>query len=149
MHCVVWNDQFYGAPKIRLCGQSCSAPWGHSKGTLVWNDAGEGLVLQVTTPSWPAAGSRDHPRGTDGNTLGCVKDNNVLVSQHFVALKLSKEDAVKVLLALQNAGVVTDPTNPQLVNNGGPADIQALVDRLRAKSASTTFTRETLSTGAG
>jgi hypothetical protein len=147
-HYVVWKDQFYGAPKIRGCGPSCSAPWGHSKGTLVWNDAGEGLVLQATTPSWPAAGSRDHPRGTDGNTLGCVKDNNVLVSQHFFALKLSKEDVVKVSLALQNASVVTDPRNPKLVNNGGPADIQALVARLGTKSASTTFTRETLSTGA-
>ena len=61
-HYVVWNDQFYDAPKIQGCTGSCSAPWGHSKGTLVWNDAGEGLVLQVTTPSWPAAGSRDHPR---------------------------------------------------------------------------------------
>ena len=32
-------------------------PWGHSKGMLAWNENGDGLVLQVTTPSWPAAGS--------------------------------------------------------------------------------------------
>jgi len=146
-HFVVWNDQFYDAPKIQGCTQSCSAPWGHSKGTLVWNDAGEGMVLQVTTPSWPAAASRDSPRTTDGNTLGCVKDNNVLVSQHFFALKLSKDDVVKVLTALQNASVVTDPANPELVNNGGPADIQTLVASLGTRSTSTAFTKETLSTG--
>lgn len=146
-HFVVWNDQFYDAPKIQGCTQSCSAPWGHSKGTLVWNDAGEGMVLQVTTPSWPAAASRDSPRTTDGNTLGCVKDNNVLVSQHFFALKLSKDDVVKVLTALQNASVVTDPANPELVNNGGPAEIQTLVASLGTKSTSTAFTKETLSTG--
>lgn len=146
-HYVVWNDQFYNAPKIKGCTKSCSAPWGHSKGMLVWNDAGEGLVLQVTTPSWPAAGSRGHPRVLDGNTLGCIKNNNVLVSQHFFVLKLSKDDVVKVLIALQNASVVTDPTNPELVNNGGPADIQVRVANLGVKSGSTTFTKETLSTG--
>jgi hypothetical protein len=146
-HYVVWNDQFYDAPKIQGCTKSCKAPWGHSKGVLVWNDAGEGLVLQVTTPSWPAAGSRNNPRGIDGNTLGCVKDNNVLVSQHFFALKLSKDVVVKVLIALQNASVVTDTANPELVNNGGPADIQVRVANLGAKSGSTTITKETLSTG--
>ncbi len=147
-HFVVWNDQFYDAPKIQGCSGSCSAPWGHSKGTLVWNDVGDGMVLQVTTPSWPASASRDHPRALDGNTLGCVAtDNNVLVSQHFFALKLSKDDVVQVLAALKNASVVTDPTNPELANNGGPADIQALVSELGVKSNSTTFTKDTLSTG--
>lgn len=146
-HYVVWNDQFYDAPKIQGCTQSCGAPWGHSKGMLVWNDAGEGLVLQVTTPSWPATASHNHPRATDGNTLGCVRDNNVLVSQHFFALKLSRDDVVKVLVALQNASVVTDLANPGLVNNGGPADIQALVASLGTRSDSTTVTKEALSTG--
>lgn len=65
-HYVVWNDQFYGDPAIQGCSQSCGAPWGHSKGMLAWNDAGDGLVLQVTTPSWPAAGSSQSPRTTDG-----------------------------------------------------------------------------------
>ena len=146
-HYVVWNDQFYNAPKIQGCSQSCSAPWGHSKGTLIWNDAGDGMVLQVTTPSWPASGSQDHPRAMDGNTLGCVKDNNVLASQHFFALKLSKDDVLKVLGALQNASVVTDTGNPGLVSNGGPADIQSLVSSLGTKSHSTAFTKDTLSTG--
>jgi hypothetical protein len=146
---VVWNDQFYDAPKIRGCTKSCGAPWGHSKGMLVWDDAGEGLVLQVTTPSWPAAGNKDHPRVSDGNTLGCIKDNDVLVSQHFFALKLSKDDVVQVLNGLQNASVVTDPSNPQLVNNGGPADIQALVLNLGFRSASTSVISEKLSTGVG
>ena len=44
---VLWNDQFYDAPIAN--GDS---PWGHSKGALAWNDAGEGMVLQVSTPSW-------------------------------------------------------------------------------------------------
>ncbi len=147
-HYVAWNDQFYDAPKIRGCSGSCSAPWGHSKGTLVWNDAGDGMVLQVTTPSWPAAASRDHPRTLDANSLGCVAtDNNVLVSQHFFALKLSKDDVVTVLTALKNASVVTDTSNVELVKNGGPAEIQKLVSDLGVKSNSTTFTKDTLSTG--
>ena len=98
---VVWNDQFYDDPVIKGCSTSCGAPWGHSKGMLAWNDAGEGLVMQVTTPSWPAAGSKRFPRATDGNTLGCVDDDNVKVSQHFLALKL-EGDLVNVFKA-QNA----------------------------------------------
>jgi hypothetical protein len=144
---VIWNDQLYDDPKIQGCLKFCAGPWGHSKGMLVWNETGEGMVLQVTTPSWPAAVNRIHPRKADGNTLGCVKDNNVLVSQHFFALKLSKDDVVKVLSALQNASVVTDPSNAELVNNGGPAGIQDLVAKLGAKSDSTDFTKESLSSG--
>lgn len=144
---VVWNDQFYDDPPITGCTKACGAPWGHSKGMLAWNEAGEGLVLQVSTPSWPAAGSKNFPRKTDGNTLGCVNDDNVEVSQHFFALKLTKGDLVKILTALQNASVVTDPSNAQIVNNGGPADIQKLVQNLGDKSKSTTYTKETLSTG--
>lgn len=144
---VVWNDQFYDDPKIQGCTQSCSAPWGHSKGMVAWGDAGEGLVMQVTTPSWPAAGSSASPRQNDGNTLGCVDDNDVQVSQHFFALKLTHDDLVKVLTALQNASVVTDPQNTQIVKNGGPADIQQLVTGLGTKSSSSTLTKDTLSTG--
>jgi Deoxyribonuclease II len=143
---VVWNDQFYDDPSIAGCTKECGAPWGHSKGMLAWNEAGEGLVLQVTTPSWPAAGSNTSPRKTDGNTLGCVKDDNVEVSQHFFALKLTKTDLMEVLTALRNASVVTDPTNPQIVKNGGPADVQQLVEHLGAKSDSATYTKDTLST---
>jgi hypothetical protein len=33
---------------------------------------------------------------------------------------------------IQGASVVTDPKNPQVVNNGGPADIQSLVAGLGA-----------------
>jgi hypothetical protein len=144
---VVWNDQFYNDPVIKGCTTSCGAPWGHSKGMVAWNDAGQGVVMQVTTPSWPASGNVKFPRKTDGNTLGCVKDDNVEVSQHFFALKLTKDDLVKILKGLQNASVVTDPANPQLVKNGGPADVQAVVKTLGVKSKSTTFTRETLSSG--
>jgi hypothetical protein len=144
---VVWNDQFYDDPKISGCTKSCSSPWGHSKGMLAWDDSGEGLVLQVTTPSWPAAGSALHPRVSDGNTLGCVTDDNVEVSQHFFALKLTKDDVVKLLFALLNANVVTDPSNPQIVANGGPSDIQGLVQRLGAKSTNSTIMAITLSSG--
>jgi hypothetical protein len=146
-HYIIWNDQFYDDPAINGCSKECGSPWGHSKGLLAWNNSGEGLVLQVTTPSWPAAGSREFPRKTDGNTLGCVKDDNVEVSQHFFALKLTKDDLVKVLLALQNASVVTDSTNSQIVNNGGPPDVQNLVVKLGTKSNSTTVTNAKLSSG--
>ncbi len=144
---VVWNDQFYGDPQIEGCTTSCASPWGHSKGMLAWNARGDGLVMQVSTPSWPAAGSKSSPRQTDGNTLGCVKDNNLLVSQHFFALRLSKDDVVKVLTALVNVGIVTDPSNPQIVRNGGPVDIRQLVGALGKQSASRTHITATLSSG--
>src|SRR5713101_2096898 len=88
---AIWNDQFQNDPAIAGCAIACASPWGHSKGALAWNEVGEGLVLQVTTPSWPGAGSKSFPRRTDGNTLGCVKDDNVRVSQHFFSLKLTKD----------------------------------------------------------
>ena len=146
-HYVIWNDQFYDDPDIQGCSESCGAPWGHSKGLLAWNDAGEGMVMQVTTPSWPASGSNNFPRKSDGNTLGCVKDNNVLVSQHFFALKLTKDDVTQVLTALKNSSVVTDVKNPQIVDNGGPTDIQSLVSSLGVKSTSQTVTSVKLSSG--
>jgi len=139
---VLWNDQFYGDPIKTKDG-----PAGHSKGMLAWNTDGNGFVLQVSTPSWPAAGSSKNPRKTDGNTLGCVSDNDVLVSQHFFALKLNKDDVVMVLKGLGNASVVTDPTKPQIVHNGGPADIQTLVKGLGKVSTSSTPTKDKLSSG--
>lgn len=151
---VVWNDQFYQNPALP-CAQGrsavsdqCGAPWGHSKGVLAWNDVGEGIVLQVTTPSWPAAASPAHPRPKDGNTLGCiVRSNNIKFSQHFFAARLSESDVGHVLDALANASVVTDPANPVVVRNGGPAAIQAKVALLGQKSASTTVIDVMLSTG--
>jgi hypothetical protein len=104
-------------PIIEGCTTYCDIPWGHSKGMLAWDANGDGLVLQVTTPSWPASGNKLFPRVTDGNTLGCVKDNNVLVNQHFFALRLTRQDVVKVLIALQNASVVTNPANSQFVSS--------------------------------
>ena len=146
-HYMIWNDQFKDDPKIKDCTEECGAPWGHSKGMVAWNDAGEGFVMQVTTPSWPGAGNAKSPRKTDGNTLGCVKDNDVEFSQHFFALKLSKDDLVKVLTALANASVVTDPTNPQIVNNGGPPEVQQLVQSLGVRSKSATYSSAQLSSG--
>lgn len=142
LYYVLWNDQFYGDPII-----SEDAPEGHSKGMLAWDNNGNGLVLQVSTPSWPGSGSALFPRGVDGNTLGCIQDNDVMVSQHFFALKLNHADVVTVLKALQNASVVTDTTKRELVNNGGPADIQALVNVLGKVSTSKTVTQDTLSSG--
>ena len=135
-HYVVWNDQFYDDPEIAGCSKNCASPWGHSKGTLAWDDDGNGVVLQVTTPSWLGAGSAAHPRQQDGNSLGCVIDDNVKVSQHFFALKLTKDDVVNVLNALQRASVVTDIADPQIVSNGGPSDVQNLVRQLGRKSTS-------------
>ena len=139
---VIWNDQFFGDPIA-----SKSAPAGHSKGMLAWDKDGEGFVLQVSTPSWPASGSSKKPRKTDGNTLGCVKDNDVLVSQHFFALKLTKDDVAAVLTALGNASIVTNPTSAQIVRNGGPAEIQAQVKGLGSVSASKVATVTKLSSG--
>ncbi len=146
-HYVIWNDQFYDDPAIQGCTKECGSPWGHSKGMLAWNDTGEGFVLQVSTPSWPAAGSKTFPRKTDGNTLGCVQDDDVKVSQHFFALKLTKDDLVKVLRGLENASVVTDPKNRQVVDNGGPGDVQKLVTSLGTKSGNKTYTKDKLSSG--
>ncbi len=148
---VVWNDQFYGDPQIAGCsGGNCNSPWGHSKGMVAWDDSGDGVVMQVSTPSWPGAGSSQQPRDVkDGNTLGCVKDNDVMVSQHFFALRLNKDDLLVVLQALQNASVATDPKNAQIVHNGGPAEAQALVNKLGVKSGSKVATiSNPLSTGA-
>src|SRR4029077_9127448 len=98
-------------------------------------------------PPPPRASSQASPRKTEGNSLGCVKDDNVEVSQHFFALKLNKDDLVTVLTALNYARVVTDPANPQIVNNGGPADVQKLVQSLGVKSTSAVITKNTLSSG--
>ena len=139
---VMWNDQFDGDP-INTKG----APAGHSKGMLAWDANGNGFTMQVSTPSWPASGSAQNPRKTDGNSLGCTKDNDILVSQHFFSLRLNKDDVVTVLKAIQNASVVTDPTDRQVVNNGGPPDIQTLAASLGKNSPSKQATKVTLSTG--
>lgn len=146
---VIWNDQFYRDPAVTACGKSdsCGGPWGHSKGMLAWNAAGEGFMLQVTTPSWPGSGSKQIGRKS-GNTLGCIStNNNLTASQHFFAVKLTKVDLLKVLAALANASVVTEPTKLQIVRNGGPADVRALVDTLGRKSKSSRPTTDKLSTG--
>jgi hypothetical protein len=149
-HYVIWNDQPYGDPTIAPCTSkgNCAGPWGHSKGILAWNDDGEGFVMQVTTPSWPESGNPHFPRQHDGNTLGCVKDDNVTFSQHFFALRLSKDDLVLVLHGMAGASVVTDPDNSQIVNNGGPSDVQELVNSLGKKTDSDALIEGTLSTGA-
>jgi hypothetical protein len=134
---LIWNDQFYRDPVVSACrGDSCGAPWGHSKGLLAWNDDGDGFIMQVSTPAWPRSGSiRFDKRSVNkGNTLGCNSSNNNLrASQHFFALKLDKSGLIKVLDALRNASVVTDPDQPQIVRNGGPAEVRQKVEALRMR----------------
>lgn len=139
---VLWNDQFYNNPIANM-----ESPWGHAKGMVAWNDDGEGFVLQVSTPSWPASGSSAYPRQNDGNTLGCIKDDDVEVAQHFFALKLTQGDLAVVLQALANASVATNLGQPSIVRNGGPAGIQNLVNQLGKESKSKTCTVAKLSSG--
>jgi hypothetical protein len=144
---LVWNDQFYKEPGIRACSSnSCGGPWGHSKGVLAWNEEGEGMVIQVTTPSWPGVATRKFDRKA-GNTLGCIKKpNNIQNAQHFFALKLSRQDLLHVLEALDNSSVVTDVQKLELANIGGsPQDIKDAVMRLGQKSDSTEVKRFELS----
>ena len=84
-HYVVWNDQFYGDPDISGCSESCGAPWGHSKGVVAWNDAGEGLVMQVTTPS-PASGSSEFPTQDGWQYLGLRKGRRMSKSASISSL---------------------------------------------------------------
>lgn len=161
---ILWNDQFYGNPI-----DSADGPHGHSKGMAAWNQDGEGFVLQVSTPSWPASGCYNISRNSattingvkkklinkktgkvyelDYNTLGCIDDDDVEVAQHFFCLKLTKDDLLNVLKGLANASVVTDPTQPALCNNGGPADVQALVKSLGKLSSSKELFTAELSSG--
>ncbi len=144
---LIWNDQFYDDPKINGCDQGMRVALGAFQG-----DAGVGRHRRGVRPTGLdafMAGRRkpEAPRKTDGNTLGCVTDNDVEVSQHFFALKLTEADLVKVLNALQNASVVTDPKNLQIVKNGGPADVQKLVKSLGVKSKAKTAVQQELSTG--
>ena len=151
-HYVVWNDQPYGDP-AKPCGAgpkaTCSSSWGHSKGMLAWNDVGDGMVMQVSTPDWPLSGSAKHPRATDGNTLGCMNDNDVEVSQHFFALRLTEQDLVTVLAGLDNASVATDPGNLQVVNNGGPRQVSDAVSALVTGAKGDAVVTGMLSTGVG
>jgi hypothetical protein len=158
---VIWNDQFHRDPTLLCAAHNfgfCESPWAHSKGMLAWDDNGDGFVMQVSTPNWPGAGNKNKPRQTNGNSLGCITEktgapqNNVMVSQHFFALKLTKDDVVIVLKALQRASVAT-ARNPapgsqsQLVKNGGPQDIQDLVQKLGQASDDPEILKKTLSSG--
>jgi hypothetical protein len=148
---IVWNDQFYRDPVLACEGASakvveCGAKWGHSKGLLAWNDSGDGFILQVTTPSWPGAGNKAHPR-TGGNSLGCVTDDDVELSQGFFALKLNKSDVLAVIQALQTEGAVTDPKNAQIAKIGGPQDLVDAASKLGSPNTASTFTQAALSSG--
>jgi hypothetical protein len=78
-----------------------------------------------------------------------VDDNNVKVSQHFFALQLTHHDVDAVLDDLANASVVTDASNPQIVSNGGPDDVQEKVRALGVRSKSTAVQDQILSSGVG
>jgi hypothetical protein len=103
--------------------------------------------MQVSTIG-PVRATRRIPARRSEIQLGCISgDNDVEVSQHFFALKLDANDVVEVLEALANASVITDPNNPQIVHNGGPAAIQSAVNALGTKSASNKPIIATLSSG--
>lgn len=133
---VVFNDQFEDAPPVPGCVNYCDSPWAHSKGMVAWDDQGNGIVIQVTTPSWPGSGGVRAPRVGDGNTLGCVKRNNLLYAQHFFALRLSPADTGAVLRAAYNAGVPTLPNLQQLVHLR-PGSPQELTDIAKGLGDST------------
>jgi hypothetical protein len=156
---VIWNDQFYNDPELAACRHKsfCDSPWAHSKGMLAWDEDGNGVVMQVSTPNWPGSGSKEFPRG-NGNTLGCLTNvdgkpqDNVLVSQHFFATKLNKDDVIHVLDALQIASVVTQPhadvgSPSAIVRNGGPSEIQQRVNKLGKLSEAMQLLDVTLSNG--
>jgi hypothetical protein len=152
---VVWNDQFYGDPPRdapECDDKQCGRPWGHSKGVLAWNQDGNGVIVQVTTPSWPGAASSTLPR-KDGNTLGCVgDDNNISNAQDFFALQLNREDVKTVLRALAVSSVSTDISNPQIVNRrlagvAPPQDIDQIVATLGKQSGDKVYLNEILSSG--
>jgi hypothetical protein len=104
-------------------------------------------VLQVSTPSWPGSGNHKHPRKNDGNTLGCINDDDVEVSQHFFCLKINAADLETILKALQNSSVITDPNDPQIARLGGPEKIKELASSLGKLSHSKEITMATLSSG--
>lgn len=119
---------------------------------MAWNQDGNGIVIQVTTPSWPAAASVVLPR-KDGNTLGCISDdNNIANAQDFFALQLSRDDVKTVLRALAVSSVSTDVNNPQIVNRRLPGvaplqDIDTLVAALGQRSGDKAYFDATLSSG--
>jgi hypothetical protein len=152
---VVWNDQFYGDPERKgseCDDKQCGSPWGHSKGVLAWNQDGNGVIVQVTTPSWPGSANSGAPRH-DGNTLGCiVDDNNISNAQDFFSLQLNRDDVKKVLRALAVSSVSTDVGNPQVVNRrlagvAPPDDIDAIVATLGKQSGDKTYLDAPLSSG--
>lgn len=145
---VVWNDQFYGDPLLpcETDKKECAAPWGHSKGVVMWDKSGSGVLLQVTTPDWPGSGVKA-PARAEGNSLGCTNDNDVLLSQDFFALNLTEPDLLAVLDALKEEGAVTDPRNTQLVRTGGPEEVQEAVAQLGSANTDSTYTDVTLSSG--
>ena len=151
---VTWNDQFYGDPARKAADCStdkkneCGAPWGHSKGIVAWAPNGDGVLIQVTTPSWPGSGSAQHPRAQDGNTLGCTADDNVSNAQDFFALRLNHDDVKVLLHALAIASVSTDTSNAQIVGGAGaPDDTAPLIAALGRVSADKTWLDASLSSG--
>lgn len=141
---VVWNDQFQGHPM-----RDRSGSWGHSKGIIAWNQNGDGIVLQVTTPAWPGSGSDHHRRQGEGNTLGCIGGrNNMTNAQHFFALALSRSDVARVLEALENASVVTNVRNDTIVNVAAePSELRIIAMRLGIQHRGTEVTDVVLSSG--
>ena len=62
---VLWNDQFYGDPL-----KSGGSPWGHSKGMLAWDEAGEGLSSRSAHLPGPAPATRRIPASATATHSG-------------------------------------------------------------------------------
>lgn len=107
-----------------MCGGTgpcylCAGPGSYSRGirfvcVLPTGREGSGRPGQ----DWNGLPMQGHPPRKDGNSPGCVTDNDVKVSQHFVASSSPRMSVIKVLRALQKAAVVTDPGISRIVKNG-------------------------------
>ena len=84
-----------------------------------------------------------------------MTDNDVEVSQHFFALKLTHMDLVQVMTGMGLASVATDPALPQLAsptqgeaaNSGLPDDVKTAYSKLGAPDKGTTVQSGLLSSG--
>ncbi len=143
---VLWNDQPYEKLDLPGCDTTDCGTWGHSKGIVAWNDNGDGLVMQVSTPGWPGTGTPAAPKDA-GNTLGCIiKPDNIIAGQHFFALHLNHDDLLQVLAGMKRASVATivDATHPKLSRMSGPEDLQAAARLLGTKDRDSNTATSTL-----
>ena len=130
---LIYNDQFYSDPISGPDIVAFGTGYAHAKGMLAWDNNGDGIWLQVTTPNWPKCGSKKFATSWDGNTLGCGLDNNIEASQHFFCICINKIDVINILNGYIQTFIITDNSKPQLVYllKNCPREIKKLVDQLQ------------------